>query len=186
MKKQAITVFCGSADGNDPVYAQVAAQLGETLAREGRRLIYGAGCRGLMGAVAKAAVAHGGHVTGVNIARFSNPKYIMQVDENIVADTIQERKMRMLDLCDALVVLPGGIGTLDEMFEVLSMLQLGLTNKPLGILNVNGFYDPLLKFMEQITQTGFFNPKYAKIIIIRNTVEELLAALDETEDITNF
>lgn len=186
MKKQAIAVFCGSADGNDPIYTEVAAHLGETLARENRRLIYGAGCRGLMGAVAKAAVAHGGHVTGVNITRFSNPKYIMQVDENIVADTIQERKMRMLDLCDAQVVLPGGIGTLDEMFEVLSMLQLGLTDKPLGILNVNGFYDPLLKFVEQIKQTGFFNPKYEKIIIARNTVEELLAVLDETDDITNF
>lgn len=186
MKKQAIAVFCGSADGNDPIYNEVAAHLGETLARENRRLIYGAGCRGLMGAVAKAAVAHGGHVTGVNITRFSNPKYIMQVDENIVADTIQERKMRMLELCDAMVVLPGGIGTLDEMFEVLSMLQLGLTDKPLGILNVNGFYDPLLKFVEQITEAGFFKPKYAKIIIARNTVEELLATLDEIDDITNF
>ena len=186
MKKQAITVFCGSADGHDPIYAEVAAQLGETLARENRRLVYGAGCRGLMGAVAKAAVARGAHVTGVNIARFSNPKYIMQVDENIVADTIQERKMCMLEKCDALIALPGGIGTLDELFEVLSMLQLGLTDKPIGILNVNSFYDPLLKFIDQITESGFFNPKYSKIIIARNTIGELLAALDETEDITKF
>ena len=94
--------------------------------------------------------------------------------------------MRMLDLCDALVVLPGGIGTLDEMFEVLSMLQLGLTDKPLGILNVDGFYDPLLRFIDQLQHSGFFHEKYAKIIIARNTVDELLAALDEAEDMTKF
>lgn len=185
-KKLAITVFCGSGQGDDPIYAEVAANLGKTLAKQGRRLIYGAGSRGLMGSVAKAACEHGGHVTGVNITRFSNPKYIMQVDENIITDTIQERKMRMLDLCDALVVLPGGIGTLDEMFEVLSMLQLGLTDKPLGILNVNGFYNPLLQFINQLQKSGFFHEKYAKIIIARDTVEELLAALDEAEDITKF
>ena len=185
-KKLAITVFCGSGEGDNPMYAQTAYELGKTLAQQDRRLIYGAGNRGLMGSVAKGACEHGGHVTGVNITRFSNPKYLMQVDENIVTDTIQERKMRMLNLCDALVVLPGGIGTLDEMFEVLSMLQLGLTDKPLGILNVNGFYDPLLRFIEQLQHSGFFHEKYAKIIIARNTVDELLAALDEAEDMTKF
>lgn len=185
-KKLAITVFCGSGQGNDPIYAETAATLGKTLAQQGRRLIYGAGNRGLMGSVATAACECGGHVTGVNITRFSNPKYIMQVDENIVTETIQDRKMRMLELCDAMVVLPGGIGTLDEMFEVLSMLQLGLTDKPLGILNVNGFYDPLLLFINQLQQSGFFHEKYAKILIVRDTVEELLKALDEAEDITKF
>ena len=185
-KKRAITVFCGSAEGNDPIYAEVACQLGKTLAEQGRTLIYGAGNRGLMGSVAEAMSENGGHVTGVNITRFSNPKYLMEVDENITTETIQDRKLRMIGMCDASIALPGGIGTMDEIFEVLSMLQLGLTDKPLGILNVNGFYDLCVQFIDQLRTSGFFQEKYAKIIIVRNTIDALLAALDEAENINQF
>lgn len=185
-KKLAITVFCGSAEGNDPAYAAAACRLGKALAAQGRTLIYGAGNRGLMGMVAKAAKENGGHVTGVNITRFSNPNYMMQVDENITTETIQDRKLRMIQMGDASIALPGGIGTMDEIFEVLSMLQLGLTDMPLGILNVNGFYDLWVRLIEQLRASGFFKEKYAKIIIVRDTVEELLAALDEAENINRF
>lgn len=185
-KKQAITVFCGSAQGNDPVYDQVARQLGKTLAQQGRRLIYGAGNRGLMGSVAMAARENGGHVTGVNLTRFQNPKYLMDVDENITTQTIQERKLRMIEMGDAGIALPGGIGTMDEIFEALSMLQLGLTDRPLGILNVNGFYDPLIQFIGQMKASGFFKEKHAKILIVRHTVDEMLSALDEAENISQF
>lgn len=185
-KKQAITVFCGSAEGTDPVYAQTARQLGKTLARQGRRLIYGAGNRGLMGSVAQAALENGGHVTGVNLSRFQNPKYLMDVDENIMTESIQERKRRMIELGDACIALPGGIGTMDEIFETLSMLQLGLTDRPLGILNVNGFYDPFLQLIGRIKESGFFKEKYSKILIVRGTVDELLSALDEVENINQF
>lgn len=185
-KKQAITVFCGSAEGNDPLYTEVAFQLGKTLAEQGRRLIYGAGSRGLMGSVAKGAIQNGGYVTGVNITRFQNPKYIMPVNENMMMDTIQDRKVRMIGLGDASIVLPGGIGTMDELFEVLSMLQLGLTDRPIGILNVNHFYDPLLQCFDQMRSAGFFKEKYAKILIVRDTVDELLTVLDETENINQF
>lgn len=185
MKKN-ITVFCGSAEGNQPIYMECAQHLGETLAAQGRTLIYGAGSRGLMGMVARSALQHDGHVIGVNLTRFSNPKYLMEVSENLMTSTIQERKMKMLELCDASIVLPGGVGTLDEMFEILSMLQLGLTDKPLGILNLNGYYDPLLKMIDQMRDEGFFNRKYDKIWIVRDCVEDLLTALDNATDVHLF
>lgn len=178
MKKEKITVFCGSADGSDPIYAQAALELGQTLAQQGRSLIYGAGNRGLMGSVARSAAEHGGHVTGVNMTRFQNPQYQMPVNENIMTETIQERKLQMIQMCDACIALPGGIGTMDEIFEVLSMLQLGLTTHPIGLLNVNGFYDVFVQLTEQLKATGFLKEKYAHIIIVRDTVQELLDALD--------
>lgn len=178
MKKEKITVFCGSADGCDPIYTQAALELGQTLAQQGRSLIYGAGNRGLMGSVARSAAEHGGHVTGVNMTRFQNPQYMMSVNENIMTETLQDRKLRMIQMCDACIALPGGIGTMDEIFEVLSMLQLGLTTHPIGLLNVNGFYDVFVQLTEQLILTGFLKEKYAHIIIVRDTVQELLDALD--------
>lgn len=178
-KKQVITVFCGSAEGSDPVFMQAAGELGRVLAEQGRSLVYGAGNRGLMGSVAKSAMEHGGRVTGVNITRFQNPLYMMDVDENIMTETIQERKLRMIQMSDASIALPGGIGTMDEIFEALSMLQLGLTDRPIGILNVNGFYDVFAQLIEQLKATGFLKEKHAGIVIIRENIEDLLAALDE-------
>ena len=180
MRKK-ITVFCGSAEGRDPVFAEAARQLGRLLADQGRDLIYGAGSRGLMGAVAKEALAGGARVTGVNLTRFQYKPLGLAVQENIMTATIQERKRKLIELGDACIALPGGVGTLDELFEALCMLQLGLTDRPLGILNTAGFYDPLLKLFEDMQAQGFLKEKYVPLIIARDTPEALLTALDEAE-----
>jgi len=170
-----ITVFCGSSFGSDDVYKEQAALLGRTLAKQNIQLIYGGANVGLMGAVADGALNEGGKVVGV-IPHFLQSKEIAhnQLTELILVETMHERKTRMNDLCDGVIVLPGGYGTLEEFFEMITWAQLGLHKKPIGILNIDGFYDNLIKLVQTMVDKGFLKQINREMLLISNTIDELL------------
>jgi uncharacterized protein (TIGR00730 family) len=156
MSQSSVCVFCGSRNGNNPKYKQAAAALGQTLAHNNWRLVYGAGDIGLMGAVARATQTHGGTTLGVI------PTHLMQdevaktdLTQFIVTETMHERKKVMFMNCDAVVVLPGGAGSLEEFFEVLTWRQLGLHEKPMYLLDIDGYWEPLTTLMTHIVAQGF-------------------------------
>lgn len=155
---RSVCVYCGSNVGLRPAYAERAAQLGERLAREGLGLVYGGGNVGLMGIVADAVLAAGGEVVGVIPEQLVGWEVAHRgVTRLEVVGTMHERKARMFDLSDAFVALPGGFGTLDEMFEMLTWRQLGLGNKPCAFLDVDDFYDPLLAMMDRMVAERFLH-----------------------------
>lgn len=158
-----MVVFCGSSAGTDPVFEEQAYRLGKTLAQRNIGLVYGGAKVGLMGAVANGSLENGGHVTGV-LPRFLGSKEIAHenLTELELVDTMHQRKTRMNELADGVIALPGGFGTLEEFFEMLTWAQLGLHGKPIGILNVNGFYDDLLTFIQTMTDKGFLRETHQK------------------------
>ena len=153
-----ITVFCGASAGKDPRFAEMAADVGRTIAERGIGLVYGGGHVGLMGIVADAAMKAGGEVIGV-IPRFMAKAELAHqgVTQLILVETMHERKMRMHELSDAVIALPGGFGTMDELFELLTWRQIGLHNQPIGLLNAFGFYDTLLLQVEHMQKEGFLH-----------------------------
>lgn len=153
-----VAVFCGASSGRDPRYAAVAAQVGTSLARRGLGVVYGGGHVGLMGAVADAAMEAGGRVVGV-IPGFMTERELAheRVSELVIVRDMHERKLVMHERSQAVIALPGGFGTMDELFELLTWRQLGLHAKPMGLLNVNGFYSPLLAQMERMELEGFLH-----------------------------
>ena len=157
---RAVCVYCGSNAGNRPVYAERAAALGQRLAREGIAVVYGGGNVGLMGVVADAALEAGGEVIGVIPEQLVNWEVAHRglTRLEVVAD-MHTRKMRMFDLSDAFIALPGGFGTLDEMFEMLTWRQLGLGDKPCAFLDVDDFYDPLLAMLDRMVAERFLHPE---------------------------
>ena len=163
---QALTVFCGANTGSDPVYTEVARQMGHLLASEGIALVYGGGKVGLMGVIADAVLEKGGKVIGV-IPHFLAHKEVEHtgVTEMHYSETMHERKMRMFELSDGAIAMPGGFGTLDELFELCTWAQLGHHAKPLAILNVNGFYDTLLQFLNRVVSDGFLKIENRGIIL---------------------
>jgi hypothetical protein len=183
----AVCVFCGSASGGDPRYAAVAAELGGEIARRGWTLVYGGGSVGLMGVVADAALGAGGRVVGV-IPRFLYEWEVGHDDltELEIVETLTERKVRMGDLADAFLAMPGGIGTMDEVFEALSWAQLGLMQKPNGLLNVGGYYDSLVAFLDHAMHEGFLKPRHRELLVTGENPVSLLdllhAAADARED----
>ena len=168
-----IAVFCGANTGTDQGILQAAQAIGRTIASRGMGVVYGGGHVGLMGAVADATLQAGGEVIGV-IPGFMVEKELAHrgLTELIVVRDMHERKMRMHELSQAVIALPGGFGTLDELFELLTWRQRGLHNKPIGLLNVNGFYTPLLEQVERMAQDGFLHGP-TRIIASAN-VDELL------------
>lgn len=174
----AVCVYCGARSGNDPYYMAQATALGATLATEGWQLVYGAGDVGLMGAVARAAQAAGGDTLGVI------PVHLLKMEVGktdltrfVVTETMHERKKVMYMNSDAIVVLPGGAGSLDEFFEVLTWRQLGLHAKPIFLLNVNGYWSPLVALIEHVIGQGFADPSLAGFITVVDDVEALTLAL---------
>lgn len=174
----AVCVYCGARSGNDPQYMAQATALGATLATEGWQLVYGAGDVGLMGAVARAAQAAGGDTLGVI------PVHLLKMEVGktdltrfVVTETMHERKKVMYMNSDAIVVLPGGAGSLDEFFEVLTWRQLGLHAKPIFLLNVNGYWSPLVALIEHVIDQGFADPSLAGFITVVDDVEALTLAL---------
>src|SRR5918993_1835297 len=153
---KSVAIFCGSSSGTDPLYKVQATALGITLAHQRIEIIYGGAKVGLMGAVADAALSAGGKVTGV-IPRFLRSKEIAHTDltELIMVESMHERKTKMHELCDGIIALPGGFGTLEELFEILTWAQLGLHKKPIGLLDVQGYFDPLLSFLDHAMDQGF-------------------------------
>jgi uncharacterized protein (TIGR00730 family) len=155
---RSVCVYCGSNAGSRPAYAERAAELGTRLAREGLALVYGGGNVGLMGIVADAALAAGGEVVGVIPEQLVNWEVAHRgVTRLEVVASMHERKARMFDLSDAFVALPGGFGTLDEMFEMLTWRQLGLGDKPCAFLDVDDFYDPLVAMMDRMVDERFLH-----------------------------
>jgi uncharacterized protein (TIGR00730 family) len=157
---RAVCVYCGSNAGNRPVYAERAAALGQRLAREGIAVVYGGGNVGLMGVVADAALEAGGEVIGVIPEQLVNWEVAHRglTRLEVVAD-MHTRKMRMFDLSDAFIALPGGFGTLDEMFEMLTWRQLGLGDRPCAFLDVDGFYAPLMGMLDRMVAERFLHPE---------------------------
>ena len=157
---KSICVYCGSNAGNRPIYAERAVALGQRIAHEGLALIYGGGNVGLMGVVANAVLEAGGQVTGVIPKQLADwevaHKGLTRLE---VVANMHERKMRMFDLSDAFVALPGGFGTLDEMFEMLTWRQLGIGDKPCAFLDVDGFYAPLLQMIDRMVAERFLHPE---------------------------
>lgn len=172
---KSITVFCGSSFGSDPIYQEQATLLGQTLANHHIQLVYGGADVGLMGAVADGALDAGGKVIGV-LPHFLQSKEIAhkQLTELILVQTMHERKTKMNELCDGAIVLPGGYGTLEEFFEMITWAQLGLHQKPIGILNIDGFYDDLLNLVQTMVDKGFLKPINRDMLLINNNIDDLL------------
>jgi uncharacterized protein (TIGR00730 family) len=175
---KSVCVFCGSSAGADPEYTRVAWQLGELLAKRNITLLYGGAQVGLMGSVADAALAAGGKVIGV-LPRILMDKELghHELTELRVVDSMAERKDQLMSLADAFMALPGSIGTLDELFEVWTSNQLGLLNKPCGLLNVLGYFDPLLQFVDHVVNEGFMRPAHRQLLKISDDAAQLLELL---------
>jgi hypothetical protein len=173
-----VTVFCGSNPGTDPAYADGARALGAELARRGLGLVYGGGRVGLMGIVADSVLAAGGEVTGV-IPRHLWDKEVGHagLTELLVVDSMHERKLAMADRADAFIALPGGVGTFEELFEVLTWTQLGIHDKAVGVLDVAGFYAPMLAFLDSAVAAGFLREGHRAILQAATDPAELLDRL---------
>lgn len=174
-----LTVFCGSSFGTDEIYEKQAYRLGQILANRKIGLVYGGASVGLMGAVANGCLSNRGEVTGV-LPRFIKDKGIAHknLTELILVDTMHERKTKMDELSDGVIALPGGFGTLEEFFEVLTWGQLGLHRKPVGILNINGFYDPLKDLTKKMVEKGFLKEANRKMLLISDDIENLLDQME--------
>lgn len=177
---QSLAVYCGSSPGNDARYVRLAHDAGALLARRGIRLVYGGGGVGMMGAVADGALSEGGAVTGV-IPTFLNTRELKHpgVADMRVVTTMHERKMLMVDLAEGFIALPGGFGTLDELFEVLTWSQLDIHSSPMGVLNVDGYYDGVLICLDGMVDRGFLRAEDRARLVSADTMEALLAAMEE-------
>ncbi|WP_298326492.1 TIGR00730 family Rossman fold protein [uncultured Dokdonia sp.] len=179
MKLTSLCVYCGSSAGTDPEIVEQAQILGKTLAERDITLVYGAAKIGIMGAVAQGALDHNGKVVGV-IPEFLKIKEVVHtgLTELIVNETMHERKMELQERSDGFITLPGGFGTMEELFEVLTWSQLALHQKPVGMLNVNGFYDDLLSALRNMVDKGFLKQENYDILLVDTTVEGLLDQME--------
>lgn len=183
MKYESIALFCGSSAGDNPIYAQQAAEFGKMLAQKGLTLYYGGGNIGLMGAAADATMANHGKVIGVAPDFFAKGAVLSDsITEMILVKTMSERKQLLEQRADAFVVFPGGYGTMDELFEIITDAQLGLHFKPVAVYNPNGYYDMLLAQLERFSEDGFLRPFHKDLLINANTLEELFDKLDHYEN----
>ena len=173
-----VCVYCGSGPGTNPHFVEAAIAFGRTLAEEGIRLVYGGGSVGLMGAVAKSVLDHGGAVTGI-IPEFltARENALKRVQELIVTPDMHERKRLMFEHSDAFVALPGGVGTLEELVEQLTWKQLGRHAKPVLLANIDGFWEPLLVLLAHMRETAFIRPTLSVDILQAERVEDILPRL---------
>lgn len=178
-KIKSICVFCGASYGNDSLYAERATQLGEMIASAGIQLIFGGGKAGLMGAVADGALDAGGEVIGII------PDYLKDrehghptVTQLQIVDSMHSRKQRMFDLSDGFVTLPGGVGTLDETFEIVTWKQLGMHDKPIVIADIGGYWQPFERLVSYTIEMGFASPETGKLFTVVTEVGQVLAALE--------
>lgn len=176
MKINSIAVFCGSRSGNNPLYEEQAAAVGEILAAHNITLIYGGGNKGLMGAVANGALNKNGKVTGIIPKLLANFEHSHDgLTELTIVDTMHIRKQLLYEKCEAAIILPGGYGTLDEVFEMLTWNQLEIHNKKIFFLNTAGFYSPLLAHIDHMQKEGFLYGHPTGLINVINTAQELEA-----------
>jgi uncharacterized protein (TIGR00730 family) len=179
-----LCVFCASSPGGDPRYVAAARAFGALVARSGRRIVYGGGNTGLMGALADAALGAGGDVTGLM------PRHLVErevahhgLTELVVVASMHERKARLAEMADGFVALPGGIGTLEEFTEIWTWGQLGLHAKPYGLLNTLGYYDPFLTFLDHAVAEAFLRPQFRAMVRVADEPAALLAAMDEVRPV---
>lgn len=182
-KISSVCVYCGSSFGHDSRRRDEAARLGRRLAEDGITLVYGGGNVGLMGALAQASLAAGGRVIGIL------PRFLMRQEKGLrsltrleVVESMHARKERMFALADGFIVLPGGIGTLDETFEVLTWRQLGLHDKPIALVDSNGYWRPLLALLEGLVAEGFAPARMLELFRVADSAEEALASLLEAPE----
>ena len=175
-----ITVFCGSSFGTEDIYKSHATLLGQTLAKQNIELVYGGAKVGLMGAIADGVLSEGGKVIGI-LPNFLKSKEIAHehLTELILVDSMHERKTKMNELCDGVIAMPGGFGTLEEFFEMLTWAQLGLHKKPIAILNIDGFYDSLIIFMQTMVDKGFLKEVNQQMLLVSDNIDELLNKMKE-------
>ncbi len=175
---QSVAVYCGASLGNSPAYADCAIHVGKSLAAQGIQVVYGGGRAGLMGQLADAALAAGGRVVGIIPDRLVSKEAAHKgLSELVVVPDMHVRKAMMMDKADAFITLPGGLGTFEELFEVWTWLQLGYHRKPVGILNVAGYYDPLLAMMQHTINAGFVRAENSAQLLVDTTLEGLLAQM---------
>ncbi|MCH7328821.1 TIGR00730 family Rossman fold protein [Acinetobacter modestus] len=172
-----ICVFCGSSLGNDPIYQQIAQATGQAIAQQGQMLVYGGGRSGLMGVVADSAIAAGGQVIGIIPQALVDRELAHTgLTELYVVNDMHERKTKMAELADAFVALPGGAGTMEEIFEQWTWNQLGIHQKPCAFLNVEGFYDGLIQTIQDSVDRGFSQARFVENLIVADNIGEILTA----------
>jgi uncharacterized protein (TIGR00730 family) len=175
---KAIAVYCGSASPSDPVYIEAAQHVGRKLAKCGIIVVYGGGRLGLMGAVADAALDAGGKVIGIIPEALTSPEVAHDgCTQLIVVKNMHERKQAFTDLSDGFINLPGGVGTMDEMWEAVSWAQLGYHHKPVGLLNIAGYYDHLIAFNTHMAEVGFVREAHKGILIVADEIDILLGKM---------
>ena len=178
MKIENISIFCGAHEGNNPIYAQEAKNIAEIIAKKGINVVFGGGDVGLMKIVSDTALDNGVKALGISLRslyelELSNPR----LDEVIVAETLLDRKDVFMQRSDAFIILPGGVGSLDELAEVMASNQLGIINKPIGILNTAGYYDHLIAWMHKAVDEGFISDANFNELIITDSCEELVETI---------
>ncbi len=175
-----LAIYCGSATPADPLYVDTARTIGATLAGRGIGVVYGGGRLGLMGAVADGALAAGGEVIGIIPQALVDAEVAHRgLTELHVVDGMHSRKQAFTDLSDGFVTIPGGTGTMDELWEALSWAQLGYHAKPVGLLNTAGYYDHLIAFWGKMAEVGFLRPQHRDLLIVADTLEDLLDAMGQ-------
>lgn len=186
MSINSIAVFCASSKGNNPIYMEQAYDLGKQIAHRRKSVVYGGAHVGLMGAVASGALENGGKVYGV-LPNFLKQKELEceGLTEMYVVETMHERKAKMNELSDAIIALPGGFGTMEELFEMMTWGQLALHHKPIGLFNINGFYDSMLIFVNKMIENGFVKDEYRQLYVVDSNIESLLDKLEAFEPMVN-
>jgi uncharacterized protein (TIGR00730 family) len=177
-KLKSICVNCASSPGVHPEYVEVSRALGKLLAQRGMSLVYGGSNVGLMGEIANSALSHGGEVFGVITEELNKRVGHKGLRELHVVPTMHERKTKMFQLSDAFIVMPGGFGTLEEAMEILTWAQLGLHSKPVGFLNVRGYFDRLMDFLDHAVEQRFLRSEHRKMILVAESPEQLLADME--------
>ena len=178
-----ICVFCGSNTGKNPKNMIQAYKVGEALAKRKINLIYGASDFGLMGQVAKAVLDNNGKATGIMPEIFSSKVEHPNLTELIITKDMKERKALMLEKSDGFITLPGGFGTLEELFEMITLNQIGYHKKPSAILNIDGFYDKLIEFLDQLVEEEFIHPIHRSALIISDNIEEILDKMEKFQNV---
>tara|TARA_R110000787_G_scaffold286385_1_gene404547 strand:+ start:22558 stop:23148 length:591 start_codon:yes stop_codon:yes gene_type:complete len=182
-KLDSICVFCGSSEGNDIQIIEAATQLGKALANNNIDLVYGAAKIGIMGLIAKSTLAHKGKVIGI-IPEFLKLKEVVHLGltELITTENMHDRKLLMQKRSDGFITMPGGMGTMEELFEILTWLQLGLHSKPIGLLNVNHYYDDLILMLEKMVKKGFLSMDNLELLIVDDQIDNLLEKMKNFKD----
>lgn len=177
MKK--IAVFCGSSIGVDPVFKEQAMHLGERIAKEGMTLVYGGAKVGIMGILADSVLAHGGEVIGVMPTSLHEREVFHEgLTELHIVETMHDRKQMMMELADAFIVFPGGVGTMEEFFEVFTWNMIGILNKPCILFNLNGYYELLIQFFNHMEQQQFLQSKVRQNLIVKTSIEDIFLAIN--------